>query len=94
MMEIEHKEKGRKGTFFIEENAELIAELQYFTSAPGEITIYHTEVGEKFRGEGIGHDLVAAAVNYAREKGLKIVPKCPYAAKVINETPEFQEVFA
>lgn len=94
MMEIRHEELKKKGTFFVEENGERLAELAYFNSAPGEITIYHTEVSEKLRGEGIGQDLVAAAVQYARENNLKIVPSCPYTKKVIDRTPEFQDVLA
>ena len=94
MMKIEHKDGKKKGVFFIEENGERLAELAYFESAPDEITIYHTEVSDKLRGEGIGQDLVGAAVSFAREKGLKIVPTCPYAKKVIDRTPEFQDVLA
>ena len=77
MMRIEHKEEKKKGVFFIEENGERLAELAYFESAPDEITVYHTEVSDKLRGEGIGQDLVGAAVSFARENKLKIVPTCP-----------------
>jgi len=94
MMRIEHKEEKKKGVFFIEENGERLAELAYFESAPDEITVYHTEVSDKLRGEGIGQDLVGAAVSFARENKLKIVPTCPYAKKVIDRTPEFQDVLA
>jgi predicted GNAT family acetyltransferase len=94
MMQIRHEETGRKGAFFIEENGQRNAELQYFKSAPQQLTIYHTEVGEQFRGQGIGRDLVSAAVDYARANSLKIIPKCPYAKKIIDETPEFGDVLA
>ncbi|MEO7540171.1 MAG: GNAT family N-acetyltransferase [Pyrinomonadaceae bacterium] len=92
MMEIRHETKGKKGMFYVEENGERLAELDYLANAPGEITIYHTEVDEKLRGEGIGQDLVAAAVKHARDNKLKIEPKCPYAKKVIDRTPEMQDV--
>lgn len=64
-MKIEHEERKKKGTFFINENGERLAELAYFKSAPSEITIYHTEISEELRGEGIGQDMVAEAVSYA-----------------------------
>jgi predicted GNAT family acetyltransferase len=94
MMQIQREQHGRKGAFFIDEDGEWIAEMTYFQSAPGQITIDHTEVDEKLQGEGIGEDMVREAVNYARENGLKIKPACPYVKKVINETPEFQDVLA
>ena len=93
MMQIQRDEHGRKGAFFIEENGEWVAELSYVTGN-GTMTIDHTEIAEKLRGEGIGQDMVKAAVDYARENNLKINPVCPYAKKVIERTPEFQDVLA
>jgi uncharacterized protein len=91
MMQIQRDEHGRKGAFFIDENGEWIAELTYVRDN-GTMTIDHTEIDEKLRGEGIGQDLVKSAVEYAREQGLKIKADCPYAKKVIDRTPEFQDV--
>ena len=93
MMQIQRDEHGRKGAFYIDEEGEWIAELTYFTNN-GVMTIDHTEIDEKLRGEGIGQDMVKAAVEYAREKGLKIKAACPYAKKVIERTPEFQDILA
>lgn len=93
-MKIERDEHGRKGAFYIEEDGEWVAELTYFKSGSDQITIDHTEVDPNLRHEGIGEDLVAEAVKYARENGLKIRPACPFAKKVIDETPEFQDVLA
>ena len=94
MREIRHERRGKKGMFIAEENGVKIGELDYHDSAPGEITIYHTEVDEKFRGGGIGSDLVEAAVKHARHDKLRIIPNCAYAAGIIDETPEFQDVLA
>ena len=93
-MEIRHEEKGKKGEFFIEEEGERLAKVQYFASAEGQISVYHTEVDPKFRGEGIGEDLVAAVARFALKNNLKIDPTCPYARKIIEETPEFAPVLA
>ena len=91
MMQIQRDEHGRKGAFFIDENGEWIAELTYVKNN-GTMTIDHTEIHEKLRGEGIGQDMVKAAVEYARENGLKIKAVCPYAHKIIESTPEFKDV--
>lgn len=88
-MRIQHDEHGRKGAFYIDEDGEWIAELTYVKDE-GTMTIDHTEVDEKLRGEGIGEDMVKAAVEYARKEGLKIKADCPYARKVIERTPELQ----
>ncbi len=93
-MQIEHEQLKKKGVFLVNKDGERLAELAYFTSAPGQITVYHTEVSEQLRGEGIGKKLVAAVVKYARENNLKIIPTCPYARKVIETTPAFQDVLS
>lgn len=90
-MEIQRDEHGRKGAFFIDEDGEWIAELTYFKTGDT-MTIDHTEIDEKLRGEGIGEDMVRAAVAYARENGLKINAVCPYAKKVIERSPELQDI--
>jgi len=93
-MKIDHEENKKKGSFYIDEGGERIAEIQYFHSGEGQITIYHTEVDPKLRGEGIGEDLVDRAVNFAKENDLKIVATCPYARKVIERNPEHARFLA
>lgn len=93
MMKIERDEQGNRGAFHIDEDGKRIAELTY-SKNDSTMTIDHTETDEKLRGEGIGQDMVRAAVEYARDSGLKINPVCPYAKKVIEETPEFHDVLA
>ncbi len=92
-MKIQQSENNNQGKFFIEENEKQLALMTYKKSG-GVITIDHTEVDPNRRGEGIGEDLVAADVKFARKNSLKIMPTCPFAKKVIDEAPEFQDVLA
>jgi predicted GNAT family acetyltransferase len=94
MMEIQKDEHGKKGAFYIEKDDEWIAELTYVRTGENEITIDHTEVDESLRGEGIGERLVAEMVKFARENNLRVVATCPFARKVINDTPKFHDVLA
>ena len=93
-MQIQREEHGRNGAFFIDENGEWIAELAYIKSGDGQITIDHTEVDEKLRGQGVGEELVKAAVDFARENDLKIKLICPYARKVFEKNPDYSDVLA
>ncbi len=93
-MDIQHEEHGRKGAFFIDEDGEWLAELSYMRNGPNTMVIDHTEVGEKFAGQGVGGKLVETAVGFARKNGLKIKPLCPYARKVIESNPELQDILA
>jgi predicted GNAT family acetyltransferase len=93
-MDIQRDEHGKNGAFFIDQDGEWVAELAYTRSSNGEITITHTEVDESLQGQGVGEQLVKAVVDYARENGLKVVAECKYAKKVIDETPDYQDVLA
>jgi predicted GNAT family acetyltransferase len=93
-MEIRHSVVKKKGSFVIDDNGKSVGKLDYLISAPDEITLYHTEVDEKFRGEGLGNDLVEAAVKHARQKDLKVIAKCPFARKVIEGAAEMKDVLA
>lgn len=93
-MEIRHVDNGKKGAFVINVDGEQMGEIEYFVSAPGVITIYHTGVNERLRGQHAGDKLVAAAIEYARSNGLKVITTCTFAKKVIDRTPEFQDVLA
>ncbi len=70
------------------------AMMTYVPNGDDKIVIDHTEVNEALRGQGIGQQLVAAAVEYARDTHKKIVPVCPYAKKILEENKEYQDVLA
>lgn len=93
-MEIKHVDNDRNSSFVVDVDGEKMGELLFAVSSPGEITISHTEVDPKLRGQHVGEKLVAAAVEYARAEGLKVVPACRFARKVIDRTPELQDVLA
>ena len=93
-MDIQRQEHRNKGAFFIDEDGEWVAEMTYTRTGDNTIVIDHTEVDPALRGDNIGKDLVAAAVAYAREEGLKIKVDCPFAKKVFDKTAEFQDVLA
>lgn len=54
--------------------------------------IDHTEVTEDMKGTGAAAALVAHGVKIARERGLKIIPLCPYAKAQFNRHAEYADV--
>ena len=92
IMKIQNKVNGSGGEFFIEENGKNIARMTYKKSGEDTIIIDHTEVDESLQGKGIGQDLVAEGVKFARKNNLKIVTQCTFAKKIVDENPEFQDV--
>lgn len=91
-MDILHKSEGNKGKFFIEKDGKIIAEMTYVWAGDTRIIIDHTEVDASLKGQGVGKKLVAEAVKFAREKGIKIMPLCPFAQAVFEKEKEFNDV--
>jgi predicted GNAT family acetyltransferase len=52
------------------------------------LDIRHTIVPEDMGGQGIGGDLVRAAVEYVRAEGLELVVTCPFAKKWLAKHPD------
>ncbi|WP_411197825.1 GNAT family N-acetyltransferase [Sphingobacterium thalpophilum] len=52
----------------------------------------HTEVSENYTGKGLGRQMLSAAVDFAREKGLKILPLCPFAKSVFDKEADLEDV--
>jgi predicted GNAT family acetyltransferase len=90
-MEIQQQESGSHGRFFTEGNTKQGGELVY-TVYGNTMLIEHTEVAAVLQGKGVGKQLVAAAVDFARKNKMKIVPACSFAKSVFSRTPEYQDV--
>src|SRR5687768_9730914 len=73
---LKHRNNGRDA-FTLEENGEPVAFMEVGTSE-NRLTVYHTEVSEKLKGEGIGMKLMESMVAYARANKLNVLPLCPF----------------
>lgn len=91
-MEVKQKENGERGQFFIEKEGVFLAQMTYVWAGKDRIIIDHTEVNEALKGMGAGKQMVSKAVDFAREKGIKIIPLCPFARSVFDKVKEFSDV--
>lgn len=87
-MTIEHRLIGSKGIFLATEDGRKLGEMAYSVAAPDKIIIEHTEGFPGSEGRGVGLKLLEAAVAHARSMGLKIVPLCPFAHKMMDRRKE------
>ncbi len=93
-MDIKLEQSQSKGSFYMEENGNRLAEMTFSKAGDRLIIIDHTEVSDALRGTGAGLKLVAAGVDYARKNGLKIMPLCPFAKSVFDRKSEYRDVLA
>lgn len=69
----------------------LVSKLDYRLGR-STIALVHTEVPEELQGQGIGSSLVAAALQYAKDQGLRALPYCPFTAAYVERHPEWADV--
>ena len=90
--EVQLKINDNKGSFYIEVNGNQEEMMTFVFAGEDKIIIDHTEVNPRNEGKGFGKKMVTKAVEFAREKGIKILPLCPFAKSVFDKTPEFRDV--
>lgn len=82
----------KNGFFHIDIDGKTAAKMTFVFAGDEKIIIDHTEVNEEHNGKGFGKIMVEKAVDFAREKNLKIIPLCPFAKHVFDKTPEYKDV--
>lgn len=91
-MDILQEDDGKKGKFYILENNIQVAEMTYVWAGADRMIIDHTSVNESLKGKNAGKQMLMKAVDFARLKGIKILPLCPFAHSVFQKTPEINDV--
>lgn len=90
--EVQLRSNDENGAFFIEIDGKQEALMTFVFAGDDKIIIDHTEVNPGSNGKGFGKKMVAKAVEFAREKGIKIIPLCPFTKSVFDKTPELSDV--
>jgi predicted GNAT family acetyltransferase len=91
-MELKHKDNAEKGAFQLKDGDFLAAEITYVWGNDDLIIIDHTGVNPLYESRGLGKQLVQTVVNYARERGIKVLPLCPFAKRIFDRTENFNDI--
>jgi len=70
-------EPNGKGAFVIEQNGKRLAEMVIAVDQQN-LTVYHTEVSQQLKGQGVATKLLTTMVDYARQHQLKVIALCPF----------------
>lgn len=92
MLEIKHKDDGKKGEFYIGEDDHHLAEMAYTWAGETMLIIDHTIVEDELRGQNVGRKLLDQVVAMARAKNIEIIPLCPFAKSVFDKDRSIRDV--
>ena len=91
-MEILLKEEDSKGFAIALEQEKHAGMMSYSIAGPKLIIIDHTEVETGYQGKDVGKQMLYKIVEMAREKKIRVIPLCPYAAAMFKKIEEIRDV--
>lgn len=91
-MDIKHEKIDNKGQFVAYIDNKEVGKMTYSVAGDDKIIIDHTEANPEYSGQGIGKHMLYAAVQFSRENGIKIIPLCPFAKKMMDRDVSLQDV--
>ncbi|MGI5970952.1 MAG: GNAT family N-acetyltransferase [Oscillospiraceae bacterium] len=85
--------KYEDGRIYMEDDSgKLIAEVTFPETEPGVVNFDHTLVEYSLRGRGIAGELMQAAADEVRRRGMKATATCSYAVKWFAEHNEYSDI--
>ncbi len=87
--EVSHNEAEQR--YEIHVDGELAGQL--VAQPDGDVLVLpHTEIDERFEGQGLASQLVTAALEDIRSRGLRIRPTCPYVRQFLQKHTEYADL--
>ena len=65
-----------------------------FVQHDGTIDLQHTSVPHELEGGGYGSALARAALHYAQQNGLKVIPTCAFVRAFVKRHHEYDDLLA
>jgi predicted GNAT family acetyltransferase len=84
-------DKAAAERYEIHVGGELAGFVDYH-AAPGQIALVHTEVDDRFEGQGLAGKLTVFALDDARRRNLAVLPFCPFVRGYIQRHREYEDL--
>jgi predicted GNAT family acetyltransferase len=69
-----------------------LAGIADYQLRPGVVIFTHTKVESAYEGKGVGTALARGALDQVRERGERVVARCPFIAAFIERHPEYSDL--
>ena len=65
-----------------------------YSDRGGVLVFHHTEIDASLRGDGLGAELMRAALDDVRAQGRHIIPTCWYVVEFLELHPDYRDLVA
>jgi uncharacterized protein len=80
-----------RGRYELRVDDELVGWAEY-RPAGDSVIVEHTEIDQRWEGQGLGSVLVRGALDLIRTSGKTVIPSCEFTAAYIGRHPEYVEL--
>lgn len=84
--------KGNNRFYIGDTEENPLAELTFVKNTDKLITIDHTYVSDKLRGQGVAKLLLEEVLAWARTENIKIIPLCSFVKKQMENNEEYHDL--
>ena len=69
-----------------------VAGIAQYRPEGDDLVFTHTKVDDAYEGQGLGSTLVAAALAELRDRGVGVIPECPFVRTYLKRNKELRSV--
>ena len=88
-VEVQRNDEGERYELSIDDH---IAGYSEYTMSDGRVVITHTATLPAYGGRGVATTLVDRMLSDLRQRGKRVVVKCPFVAEFVTEHHEFDDI--
>ncbi|MEZ5076242.1 MAG: GNAT family N-acetyltransferase [Solirubrobacterales bacterium] len=88
---VEVADNPEESRYEIRVDGELAGRIDY-RSRGSRVAMIHTEIDPAFEGRGLATQLISTALDEARERGLQVLPHCPFVRAYVARHAEYVEL--
>lgn len=85
-----HEQENERFVIYINDKEAFVE----YNTTEDVLNLYHTYTEPELRGKGLAAQVVRAAIEFAKENNLKVVPTCSYVQAFIKRNDEYKELVA
>ena len=88
MSDVKHEPSAQEFYIEVPEGKALL----HYEREGNTLNFHHTFVPPELRGKGLAEKVVVAGFEYAEKNQFKVIPSCPYVARLVMKNPEWKRL--